>query len=106
MYSPTPLGRIYGVALRSADTIRTLGRMPVPHAKALSPARRPGRLLIACTTVLLIVGPTAAAPAVAADSVSYDFESPSRKLPFMAINGFGRVLVGPAPGGGRGRPRV
>ncbi|MFD4924121.1 MULTISPECIES: heparin lyase I family protein [Streptomyces] len=77
--------------------------MPVPHATALSPARRPGRLLIACTSVLLIVGPTAASPAVAADSVSYDFESPSRKLPFMAINGFGRVLVGPAPGGRPGQ---
>ncbi|GAA3062888.1 hypothetical protein GCM10020254_03510 [Streptomyces goshikiensis] len=78
--------------------------MPVPHAKALSPARRPGRLLIACTTVLLIVGPTAAAPAIAADSVSYDFESPSRKLPFIAINGFGRSSSGPRPGeAGAGR---
>ncbi|MFJ9080066.1 heparin lyase I family protein [Streptomyces sp. NPDC102278] len=40
-----------------------------------------------------------ASPAAAADAVSYDFESPSQKLPFTAINGFGRVLVGPAPGG-------
>ncbi|MFD9419105.1 heparin lyase I family protein [Streptomyces goshikiensis] len=77
--------------------------MPVPHVMALSPAGRPARLLIACTTVLLIVGPTAASPAAAADSVSYDFESPSQKLPFMAINGFGRVLVGPAPGGRPGQ---
>ncbi|MFG2988310.1 heparin lyase I family protein [Streptomyces sp. NPDC048257] len=75
----------------------------MPHVISLSSAGRPARLLIACTTVLLVVGPTAAAPAVAADSVSYDFESPSQKLPFMAINGFGRVLVGPAPGGRPGQ---
>ncbi|MEV0986466.1 heparin lyase I family protein [Streptomyces sp. NPDC049949] len=35
--------------------------------------------------------------------MSYDFESPSRKLPFVAVNGFGRVLVGPAPGGKSGQ---
>ncbi|WP_404961653.1 hypothetical protein [Streptomyces sp. 147326] len=80
--------------------------MPVPRAVPLSPAGRPARLLIACTTVLLVVGPTAGSPAAAADSVSYDFESPSQKLPFMAINGFGRVLIGPAPGGRRDRPRA
>ncbi|MET9841821.1 heparin lyase I family protein [Streptomyces virginiae] len=76
--------------------------MPMPHAVPLSPAGRPVRLLAACTGALLVAG-LAAAPAAAADSVAYDFESPSQKLPFMAINGFGRVLVGPAPGGRSGQ---
>ncbi|MFJ6484611.1 heparin lyase I family protein [Streptomyces sp. NPDC091682] len=67
------------------------------------PAARPTRLLAACTSTLLVAGLAAASPAAAADSVSYDFESPSQKLPFMAINGFGRVLVGPAPGGKAGQ---
>ncbi|MFC9824449.1 heparin lyase I family protein [Streptomyces erythrochromogenes] len=74
----------------------------MPHAMPLSPAGRPVRLLTACTCALLVAG-MAATPAAAADSVSYDFESPSQKLPFMAINGFGRVLVGPAPGGRPGQ---
>lgn len=75
----------------------------MPVAVRLSPAGRPTRLLTVCTSALLVAGLAAASPAAAADSVSYDFESPSQKLPFMAINGFGRVLVGPAPGGKPGR---
>ncbi|QGV77025.1 heparin lyase I family protein [Streptomyces ficellus] len=67
--------------------------------KSLSPAGHRVRLLTVCTTALLALGVTAASPAAADDSVSYTFESPSQKLPFMAINGAGRVLVGPAPGG-------
>ncbi|MFG2991756.1 heparin lyase I family protein [Streptomyces sp. NPDC048257] len=65
--------------------------------------RHPASLLTACTATLLVVALGGASPAAAADSVSYDFESPSQKLPFMAINGFGRVLVGPAPGGKSGQ---
>ncbi|MGI5451174.1 heparin lyase I family protein [Streptomyces sp. CA-243310] len=61
------------------------------------------RLLTTCTATLIVVALGAASPAAAADAVSYDFESPSQKLPFMAINGFGRVLVGPAPGGRSGQ---
>ncbi|MEU0659425.1 heparin lyase I family protein [Streptomyces lavendulocolor] len=68
-------------------------------AKPLWPTGHRVRLLTACTTALLAIGVTAASPAAADDSVSYSFESPSQKLPFMAINGTGRVLVGPAPGG-------
>ncbi|MFD3466644.1 heparin lyase I family protein [Streptomyces sp. NPDC058682] len=75
----------------------------MPLAVPLSPAGRPARLFSACTSALLVAGLAAASPAAAADSVSYDFESPSQKLPFMAINGFGRVLVGPAPGGRSGQ---
>lgn len=72
-------------------------------AMPLSPVGHTARLLTACTTVLLVLGPTAASPAAAADSVAYDFESSSQKLPFTAINGMGHVLVGPAPGGRPGR---
>ncbi|MET9693925.1 heparin lyase I family protein [Streptomyces sp. NPDC006514] len=75
----------------------------MPLAIPLSPAGRPVRLVTACTSALLVVGLAAVSPAAAADSVSYDFESPSQKLPFAAINGFGRVLVGPAPGGKSGQ---
>ncbi|WP_328964973.1 heparin lyase I family protein [Streptomyces virginiae] len=75
----------------------------MPLAIPPSPAGRPVRLVTACTSALLVAGLAAASPAAAADSVSYDFESPSQKLPFMAINGFGRVLVGPAPGGKSGQ---
>ncbi|WP_327181510.1 heparin lyase I family protein [Streptomyces sp. NBC_01334] len=72
-------------------------------AKPPSHAGHPARLLTSCATALLVLGVAAASPAAAADSVSYDFESPSQKLPFMAINGAGRVLVGPAPGGRSGQ---
>ncbi|MEU9160611.1 heparin lyase I family protein [Streptomyces sp. NPDC048424] len=75
----------------------------MPLAIPLSPTGRPVRLVAACTGALLVAGLAAASPAAAANSVSYDFESPSQKLPFMAINGFGRVLVGPAPGGRSGQ---
>ncbi|MFI8264630.1 heparin lyase I family protein [Streptomyces sp. NPDC085665] len=76
--------------------------MPMPLAVPLSSAGR-SRLFTVCTSALLVAGLGAATPAAAADSVSYDFESPSQKLPFMAINGSGRVLVGPAPGGKSGQ---
>ncbi|WP_331769481.1 heparin lyase I family protein (plasmid) [Embleya sp. NBC_00888] len=59
-------------------------------------------MLTVCAIALLLVAPTAA-PASAADSHSYDFESPYQKLPFMAIQGSGHVLAGPAPGGKSGR---
>ncbi|MFH0179815.1 heparin lyase I family protein [Streptomyces cacaoi] len=72
-------------------------------AKPQSHAGHPARLLTSCATALLVLGVAAASPAAAADSVSYNFESPSQKLPFMAINGAGRVLVGPAPGGRSGQ---
>ncbi|MFD4737631.1 heparin lyase I family protein [Streptomyces virginiae] len=75
----------------------------MPLAIPLSPAGRPVRLVTACTSALLLAGLAAGSPAAAADSMSYDFESSSQKLPFMAINGFGRVLVGPAPGGRSGQ---
>lgn len=75
----------------------------MPTALPPSFAYRPARLLAACTATLFVAGVGGASPAAAADSVSYDFESPSQKLPFMAINGFGRVLVGPAPGGKSGQ---
>lgn len=75
----------------------------MPLAIPLSPAGRPVRLVTACTGALLLAGLAAGSPAAAADSMSYDFESSSQKLPFMAINGFGRVLVGPAPGGRSGQ---
>ncbi|MER6521891.1 heparin lyase I family protein [Streptomyces sp. NPDC001553] len=74
----------------------------MPTALPPSFARR-ARLLVACTATLIVAGVGGASPATAADAVSYDFESPSQKLPFMAINGFGRVLVGPAPGGKPGQ---
>ncbi|WP_405435896.1 polysaccharide lyase [Streptomyces avidinii] len=72
-------------------------------AKPLPPAGRPARRLTSCTTALLVPGVGAAYPATAADSVSCTFESPSQKLPFMALNGAGRVLVGTAPGGKSGQ---
>ncbi|MFF4456860.1 heparin lyase I family protein [Streptomyces goshikiensis] len=75
----------------------------MPLARLLPPAGRLARLFTVSTSALLAAGLAAASPAAAADSVSYDFESPSQKLPFMAINGFGRVLVGPAPGGRPGQ---
>ncbi|MGW7434253.1 heparin lyase I family protein [Streptomyces sp. NPDC054861] len=72
-------------------------------AKPLSPTGRSARLLISCTSVLLVLGVTAATPAAAADSVSYTFESSSQKLPFMALKGAGRIVVGAAPGGRSGK---
>lgn len=75
----------------------------MPLAIPLSPAGLPVRLVTVCTCTLLLAGLAVTSPAAAADSASYDFESPSQKLPFMAINGFGRVLVGPAPGGRPGQ---
>ncbi|MCX5071217.1 heparin lyase I family protein [Streptomyces sp. NBC_00513] len=75
----------------------------MPTALPPSFALRPARLIAACTATLIVAGVGVASPAAAADAVSYDFESPSQKLPFMAINGFGRVLVGPAPGGRGGQ---
>ncbi|MEE1752714.1 heparin lyase I family protein [Streptomyces sp. SP18CS02] len=75
----------------------------MPIANPLPSVGRPARLLISCTTALLVLGVGAASPAAAADSVSYDFESSSQKLPYMALKGAGRILVGPAPGGKSGQ---
>ncbi len=74
----------------------------MPIALPPSSTRPHVTLRVACTAALMVVALGGASPAAAADSVSYDFESPSQKLPFMALNGFGRVLVGPAPGGKSG----
>ncbi|MFJ4688920.1 heparin lyase I family protein [Streptomyces sp. NPDC088789] len=74
----------------------------MPTAKPLSRAGHPARLLTTCTTALLLLGGAATSPAAAADSYSYDFESRSQKLPFMAIQGSGRVALQPAPGGRSG----
>ncbi|MED7948856.1 heparin lyase I family protein [Streptomyces sp. BE20] len=58
---------------------------------------RPVRLLAAGTAALVLAVP-AAAPAHAADSRSWDFES-SQKLPYLALLGTSTIAVGPAPGG-------
>ncbi|MEU9671678.1 heparin lyase I family protein [Streptomyces bobili] len=68
-----------------------------------SSASLSARHLASCIIAFLVLGVAAAAPADAADSVSYNFESPSQKLPFMALKGAGRILVEPAPGGKSGK---